>query len=1092
VALSPFEVNADQDTGYLPSGVQSGTRLRTELKDVAASISVVTKDFLQDIAATDLEGLMVYTLGTEVGGSGGNFSDAGTIDNPNGTEVDYDGAFSNSQPSTRVRGLTRADISRDFFITSTPPDSYNVDRVEISRGANAMLFGLGSPSGIVNSSLIRAKTDRTRTEVEVQTDTYGSRRSSLDHNQVLIPGKLALRIAGLYEDTSYKVEEARSIDRRWFGTITYRPFNSTTLRASFEHGNIDSNLPEIRPPGDAYTYWWNLGKPVFDPSTGVSSLLGTVAPGWPSPLLANGTVSSNVLSGQIGAITASSRQMLLVYNDPTSSTMSLGLPGHPEVVGIRGGNVNNVHPNPAGTALVTDQMRGLRELNRIYNNITYVDDITRNFWKATQITDPSIYDFYHHQLDGVDKREFSDWNTFNVTAEQLFFDGKAGVEVAYNREELDNGSAMPLDSTISGYTLRVDVNTHLPDGTPNPNFGRPFTTAYSKSVVKSDDRDVARATAFYDLDLQKTGPHWLGYLLGRHRLQLSHTRQEETALVEGGNFYFNNGIDYILATRGNVSTASSATRGAMIMRYLGPNVSGASSVATGAISTPVSQFPDDVSRVNLYWYDEPASTAVSGLTPWTTREFGLLSADLKDPSAIRRNNLRYTREQVNSTVAILQSYWLGGNLVSTLGARRDHVLTFDAGTADQDPNTGTAILDDNFVPLPVSNSTVDNFNWGLVAHSPDWLNRRLPGGTELSVFYNKAENFAPAGQRYDIFDNPLPHETGETTDYGVMISTFNGKLVLRAAHYDTISGLSSTLGNLTTPLNNLSDFMADVQGEVLRNHNVGNTAGLAAWSEWYNSPTGQALRGTFRIVEHPNTTNPDLAVIDSDRRTGAVVAPSDVESRGEEYELIVNPTRNWRISFNAAKAEAVRTNVATQLRSLVFDELVPLMAGPAGTLRGDDVNATQTATLRFQTSIYNQMLPRLAEEGLPTNELRKWRWNLVTNYTFTDGAFKGFNAGLGVRWQDKAAIGTPIINDPVFGPAPDVRHAYYAPAETNFDSWIGYRHKFKSFDWRIQLNVHNIGVGNELIPVSAQPDGSIAGWRIAPSQYWSLRSTFTF
>jgi hypothetical protein len=180
------------------------------------------------------------------------------------------------------------------------------------------------------------------------------------------------------------------------------------------------------------------------------------------------------------------------------------------------------------------------------------------------------------------------------------------------------------------------------------------------------------------------------------------------------------------------------------------------------------------------------------------------------------------------------------------------------------------------------------------------------------------------------------------------------------------------------------------------------------------------------------------------------------------------------------------------LRSLVFDELVPLMAGPAGTLRGDDVNVTQTAVLRFQSGIYNQMLPRLAEEGLPTNELRKWRWNLVTNYTFTDGMFKGFNAGIGVRWQDKAAIGNPIINDPVFGPAPDVRHAYYAPAETNYDGWIGYRRKFKSFDWRIQLNVHNIGVGNELIPVLAQPDGSIAGWRIAPSQFWSLRSTFMF
>ncbi len=1089
--LSPFAVNAKQDTGYLASGVQSGTRLRTDLKDVAASISVVTKDYLKDIGANNLEGLLVYTLGTEVGGSGGNFSDAGTIDNPNGSEVNYDAAFASSQPSTRVRGLTRADIARDFFITGTPPDSYNIERVELSRGANAMLFGLGSPSGIVNSSLIQADLNRTRTEVEVQTDQYGTLRTTLDHNQVLIPKKLSFRFAGLSEDTAYKIEEAGAYDRRVFATVTYRPLKYTTFRANYEHGDVDSNRPEIRPPGDAYTYWWMLGKPVYNPSTGVSSLTGPVAPGLPSLLLADGSVTGNILSSQIGAISAGSRQMLLVYNDPNSSNMSLGLPGRPEVVGIRGGDIRNVHPNAAGTALVQDQFRGLREMNRINNGLIHANDITKNFWKATQITDPAIYDFYHHQLDSVDKREFSDWRTFNLTGEQLFLNGRAGVEVAYNREDLKNGSAMPLDSTISGYTIRIDVNTHLPDGTPNPNFGRPFTTAYSRSVVSSAERDVARATGFYDLDLRNTGPKWLGYVLGRHRFQLSHTRQKQTTLLENGNFYFNNGLDYVIATRGSVSTASSATRGAMIMRYLGPNVSSSSSVATGVVATPVSQFPDDVSRVNLYWYEEPTSTAVSARPAWTTREFGLLSAGLKDPSAIRRNNLRYTSEEVASTVAVLQSFWLDGNLVSTLGARRDHVTTLDAGTAAQDAITGTAILDENFQPKPVSNSTVDNFNWGVVAHSPAWLNRRLPWGTELSAFYNRAENFAPAGQRYDIFDRPLPHETGETTDYGVMISTLNGKFVLRAAHYKTVSGQSSTLGNLSQPLNNLADYLADVQGEILRNHNPGNAAGVAAWNDWYNSPTGQALRGTFRVVETTNA-NPELATVTSDRRTGAVVAPSDVVSTGEEYELIFNPNRNWRISFNAAKAEAVRSHVATALRGVVFNELIPLMNGPAGLLRGDDANATTTAAFRFRDQIYNQMLPRLAEEGLPTNELRKWRWNLVTNYTFTAGRFKGFNVGAGVRWQDKAAIGTPIISDAVFGPAPDVRHPYFAPTETNYDGWVGYRHKFPHFDWAIQVNLRNIGVGDELIPVSAQPDGSIAGWRIAPSQYWTLRSTFTF
>jgi outer membrane receptor for ferric coprogen and ferric-rhodotorulic acid len=80
-------VNAEADTGYLASTAQSGTRLRTELKDIASSISVVTKDFMNDIGATDLGGLLVYTLGTEVNGVGGNFSDAGTVANPNGNET---------------------------------------------------------------------------------------------------------------------------------------------------------------------------------------------------------------------------------------------------------------------------------------------------------------------------------------------------------------------------------------------------------------------------------------------------------------------------------------------------------------------------------------------------------------------------------------------------------------------------------------------------------------------------------------------------------------------------------------------------------------------------------------------------------------------------------------------------------------------------------------------------------------------------------------------------------------------------------------------------------------------------------------------
>src|SRR5262245_32692612 len=43
IVLSPFEVVAEEDSGYKATSTLAGTRLRSELKDLAASISVVTK-----------------------------------------------------------------------------------------------------------------------------------------------------------------------------------------------------------------------------------------------------------------------------------------------------------------------------------------------------------------------------------------------------------------------------------------------------------------------------------------------------------------------------------------------------------------------------------------------------------------------------------------------------------------------------------------------------------------------------------------------------------------------------------------------------------------------------------------------------------------------------------------------------------------------------------------------------------------------------------------------------------------------------------------------------------------------------------------
>jgi hypothetical protein len=132
-------------------------------------------------------------------------------------------------------------------------------------------------------------------------------------------------------------------------------------------------------------------------------------------------------------------------------------------------------------------------------------------------------------------------------------------------------------------------------------------------------------------------------------------------------------------------------------------------------------------------------------------------------------------------------------------------------------------------------------------------------------------------------------------------------------------------------------------------------------------------------------------------------------------------------------------------------------------------------------------------DGGTNPEVRKWRGNLITNYRFSRGWLRGLNVGGAVRWQDKVVLGYPVYVDDVAGPQYDVSRPYYGPRETNYDMWINYGRKIgKRLFWTIKLNIRNLGVQEKLIPVSTQPDGSIAAWRIADPMTWTITNTFTF
>jgi outer membrane receptor protein involved in Fe transport len=237
--LSPFVVDASEDKGsYKANSTLAGTRVRTDLKDVASAISVVTAQFLQDTGAKNAQDLLVYTPSTEVAGLRGNFSGAA------GSAVVQENTVS---ATTRVRGLDSADNTRDYFLTDIPWDSFDVGRVDLQRGPNSILFGTGSPAGIINVSTNGASFTNSY-NITNRFDEYGSLRDSATINQEIIPGVFAIRLAALQDDEKYEQSPAFENTTRYYGAFRFDPKlfgkdSHTSIRGNFERGRLHGRRP---------------------------------------------------------------------------------------------------------------------------------------------------------------------------------------------------------------------------------------------------------------------------------------------------------------------------------------------------------------------------------------------------------------------------------------------------------------------------------------------------------------------------------------------------------------------------------------------------------------------------------------------------------------------------------------------------------------------------------------------------------------------------------------------------------------------------------------------------------------------------------
>ena len=253
VELSPFEVRAEDDSGYQAANTTSGSRLNSRLKDTPAAVSPFTKEFLSDIGATDLESMLAYATNVEreVEDSTNGFN------NPPGRDsTGNDFRF-------RVRGVAGSS-SVNYAQSAVPVDLYNIERAEMTSGPNSILFGLGAPGGTVALSSKFAQLRRTTTAAKSVVGSWDYFRHELDHNHVLIRGKLGLRLLGLYQDAKGWRQWDLNEQRRLTGAFSYQPFTKTVIRGSYQGGNSANNTSLPWNAADSVTSWLATGRPAVD------------------------------------------------------------------------------------------------------------------------------------------------------------------------------------------------------------------------------------------------------------------------------------------------------------------------------------------------------------------------------------------------------------------------------------------------------------------------------------------------------------------------------------------------------------------------------------------------------------------------------------------------------------------------------------------------------------------------------------------------------------------------------------------------------------------------------------------------------------
>jgi hypothetical protein len=1111
VSLSPFEVVSDTK-GYYSANTMSGTRFNAKLEDLAAPMTVVTKEQMADFAMLDINDIFLYTAGAEGTGTYTDF----TV-NRNGDVTDN--VQANPNQANRMRGLSSANISFNNFEMSgrMPIDPCITNGVEISRGPNANVFGLGQPGGTVNQIALMPNLTRNQVETGFRADSYGGYRTDLDLNEVLLRGKLGFRGTAVFQHDGFIRKPAGVDTERYNATLKFQPFKKTTITVGGYYFHQYGTRANFVNPRDSVSYWVQSGSPTWDPIDEVVHVNGRTL----------GPFTSDTNPGLPDALqrtfTGSNHNYLYIDRN------GIGYLGAPNTFGLSAGVISPTTTNQSVRLFASNAAAGASG-GRFSAQPLFIT--------TPSVTNQALYDWTKINLAAMNY----DWDTDFVSTAQLdqvFFNTPTqtlAAQVAFMSEDAQrfrrDHFGVANDNGQSGQLL-VDVNEKMLDGSPNPYLGRIYIGQDQPRTTYQPLRwDTYRAQLAYKLDLteEKGWLKWLGshqlsgYDEYKYRVRQQYSYRE--AILDAHPWLGPNIQSRAVQTAvsGGPAAAPAITR-SYLRYYVGDANTGRVNYAPGTMQPGVYPFVWGTYTLATRTVNGGNATLPTPNTGVFQQEPSLIGLAATTDNTGAGNNLKTI---LKTAGAVIQSHFLDDRIVTTLGRREDkqyskfgsspQQLYYPEGIAfnpdsinhwaggDYTYNSGVT-TQAGLVVRPFQHTAfVQN-----VQHQGSlgrWLGGALDG---LFLTYNKSNSFQPQDPRISLYFQPLPNTTADSKDFGAGLNLFDGQLVLRWNRY-------------RTQVHNFRGGDASVIAQRVTRMDVASNARFLLFTQMYSPTATPSANSTSTDIGWVRMSNPGFSeqqVQDEVARqmglswdtitrlqaafnAQTIASTQDLIASGNEFEAnYVSPSRNLTIAANATDEQSINANISHEIDQWI-QQRMPIWQSIRDPRDGalwwtKSYGGSQTAAQNYDSFIRAPYSVVRQAEGKSNPQVRRYKWNVSTNYRLAgiteNRVLRNVGVGGALRWESRGAIGYyGVQQPPVQVTDLDANNPIYDQAHLYVDLISSYRTKLwaNRVGATFRLKVENVQESGRLQPIAAYPDGTPNTYRIVDPRRFILSATFDF